>query len=642
MRKALKTALILTIIINSNFRIFGQELRGLQKNFVVGLAIENKIAEPDLVVQHDTLQLPFFEDFSDYGWLPLPQPFPKASKWSDTYAFINSEFADSMISIGVATLDAFDQFGVPYPIDSINKGHSDTLTSNFFNIDTTNKTPLYLSFFYQAGGKGNKPEVKDSLFVDFYTPQKGWLNSWQKKGGTEEHTFTQVIWPIPNNLLADNFRFRFRNRTSKDNENEDMQSNADQWHIDYIQLLRTNRPDTLTNLNDVTVMAPLLPSLLEFSSVPYPHLDMAQSSLERNKNPVMIRTYFPERTEQIRIERTHFSYDLINKKQIRIVGDDGGIANEMLPMETSIFNDVFSPGFSITPGVKSGKFEITTFFNASGVNQKTVNDTIKRREYYSDYYAYDDGSAEFGFGISGESQGQVFIAERFRILRKSINPDTLKGVYIFFNRTSDATSHTNIQFNICVWKNNGAKPGELLYQSDSLYSPDIKQDHINDFTRIELETPLLVSDTIFVGIRQENTEFVSIGYDINYNSLPNLYLKTSLNDWYNPASFPKGSVMIRPSFGIEDPYLDVHENSAISSFVVYPNPTGSQLNFTCPMQVGNDLIHIRIINIMGSTIIDTFTNNNSIDVSSLNTGMYMAVFSTNDGSKYSTVKFIKK
>lgn len=641
MRKVLKTILTLTIIISSYSGVFGQELRSLSQNHAIGMALTNSNADPQPFVQVDPISLPFFEDFSDYGALPLKYPFPKSSKWTDRYAFINSEFADSMISIGVATLDAFDSKGVPYPYDSTIKGYSDTLTSRIINIDENENTPLYFSFFYQAGGKGDIPEEKDKLYVDFYTPEDGWVNLWDTIGGKEEHSFTQIIFEVPDSMVADSLRFRFRNNTSNKNEIADKQSNADQWHLDYIRLNRTNQPDTLKNLNDVTVMAPLLPSLLEFNSVPYRHFGMAYNTLKRGYNPVTIRTYFPERIDPIRIERTHVSFDLVNNKQIRILGDDGGIANEMAPMETSYFQDVFPTGFSDISGIKSAKFEIKCFYSVSGIDQETINDTVKRQEIYADYYAYDDGSAEFGFGISGESQGQIYIAERFRIFRRSENPDTLKAIYIFFNRTTE-TSHADIEFNICVWKNNGAKPGELLYVSDSLHKPDVSQQYINDFTRIELEKPLLVSDTIFIGIKQETTEFINIGYDINYNSLSNLFLKTSLNDWYNPSSFTKGSLMIRPSFSEEVPYLGTHEIINKSAVIVYPNPTSELLNFILPEEMTAGLIHVKVIDITGATVFDSYIDNNSIDVSSLKTGLYLAIISSADEAIFSTVKFIKK
>ena len=52
----------------------------------------------------------FFEDFSDYQ----NKVFPRKEYWADNYAYINSTYADSMISLGVATLDALNEKGYPW------------------------------------------------------------------------------------------------------------------------------------------------------------------------------------------------------------------------------------------------------------------------------------------------------------------------------------------------------------------------------------------------------------------------------------------------------------------------------------------------------------------------------------------------
>jgi len=67
----------------------------------------------------DTLELPFFDDFS------ASYMYPDSSKWSDKYAYINNSCAKNPISIGVATLDALDQYGRIYatlPIGMSDKG----------------------------------------------------------------------------------------------------------------------------------------------------------------------------------------------------------------------------------------------------------------------------------------------------------------------------------------------------------------------------------------------------------------------------------------------------------------------------------------------------------------------------------------
>ena len=55
--------------------------------------------------QPDTLDLPFFDDFSRSG------PRPHSPLWIDDDAFVNSSYTLNPLTIGVATLDAIDAEG---------------------------------------------------------------------------------------------------------------------------------------------------------------------------------------------------------------------------------------------------------------------------------------------------------------------------------------------------------------------------------------------------------------------------------------------------------------------------------------------------------------------------------------------------
>jgi len=108
-------------------------------------------AKPFLKSYNQTVPIDsFFEDFSDYGTSTYPSP----SKWTDKSAYINSTFADSMISLGVATLDSYDQYGNPYKSLYSNNIPSDTLTSVGITFDGVFSDTVFLSFFYEAGGLG--------------------------------------------------------------------------------------------------------------------------------------------------------------------------------------------------------------------------------------------------------------------------------------------------------------------------------------------------------------------------------------------------------------------------------------------------------------------------------------------------------
>src|ERR1035437_8349519 len=114
----------------------------------------------------DTLTLPFLDDFSKEGICP------DSALWLDKDAFTNHTYPIAPPTLGVATLHGVGPSGKPYDITA-SAGSSfpaDTLTSkpihlNFFPYDS-----VYLSFFWQAQGRGNVPDKYDSLLLQFKNP----------------------------------------------------------------------------------------------------------------------------------------------------------------------------------------------------------------------------------------------------------------------------------------------------------------------------------------------------------------------------------------------------------------------------------------------------------------------------------------
>jgi hypothetical protein len=223
MLKQWKTIITIAIILTNITSSFGQKLSGLPYNH----AITNAISGGDKGYRKSTIDTinvdtEFFDDFSTYHY----SVFPRNNHWVDRYAYINSTYADSMISLGVATLDAFNENGYPYySIHSSKAVPSDTLTSQPFKFLNTLKDTTYFSFFYQAGGKGDLPEGlindipgeegKDSLLVDFFSVEE---NQWNKVfytlDNTDTHLFKHVVLKVDSIYLEDGFKFRFRNYTS--------------------------------------------------------------------------------------------------------------------------------------------------------------------------------------------------------------------------------------------------------------------------------------------------------------------------------------------------------------------------------------------------------------------------------------------
>jgi len=638
--KMLKKTLTLTIIFINILPSSGQIIRSLDFNHAVMEASEKKNVLTEKAISSDTIffEDEFFEDFSSYHY----EVFPKTEVWADQYACINSTYADSMISLGVATLDAYDQKGYPYYSSLKTITHGDTLTSQMFIFNDPSTDSLVFSFFYQCGGKVSGPEINDSLILDFFDANDSlWCKAFYLLGGEQMHAFKQVIIPIEDSLIQDGFRFRFRNYVSLALENipgEDYgkYSNADQWHLDYIQIKSVKDTAELKLINDMTIVKPLMSSLVGYTSVPYHHYALAANVIERKTMPISYRTIFPMQEEIISLVRYYSSYDILKNKQLRDLQYDENIA------PYAYFNEAefFTSGYTYDKNDSIAEIELMAVIQAQAIDQKLVNDTAKRKEIYHDHYAYDDGTAELGLGIAGEYQNLNRIAVLFRVYKQSNDPDNLEAILIYFNKSiNDYTSQS--EYKISIRKNDGIYPAsDTLYTSKG-YFPDYSV-RLNEFTRIELNRPVSLSDTFFIVIEQLDS-YLNIGYDINNDSRDKIFFYTNTGQgWQNSVSLPAGSLMIRPSFG---KYTLPHTGTKIidksDNLKIYPNPAKDILYLDLPEEYINSYT-IKIYNIMGVMLVNSCSERNSIDISGLDKGLYLLQLTSEDKKMNLTTKFIKE
>ena len=593
-----------------------------------------------------TLTLPFFEDFSSYHGEFLP----RADKWLDQQAFINTSFPDSCISIGVATLDAIDAYGNVYALTN-RLTPSDTLTSQPIDLFAAKGQGLYFAFFYQGGGKGDAPEAMDSLFLDFYQPSTGmWVTAWTKSG-EQMHTFRQVVIEIIDSLKESQFQFRFRNFTSMSPDEvigrRGALSNVDQWHIDYIEIKPADNIQEMAQLNDMMFIEPLMSPLINYESMPFDHLAAAGDYGFTNVNPIVIRTTYEE-TAIIETGRVHILDDILLDTNLLTEPDtSAGLINSIDGNAITSFTDDFNSGGRLRsdPQLEYWQFKTKSYIinKTAGLSNKLENDTAIRIDTYTDYYAYDDGIPEFGFGISGESAYGSKLAYRFMpSISIEKQSDTLTDIDIYFNKTrNDYTS--SLSFAIAVWDNKGSKPDKLLYASSTLYSPVFEDNEVG-FIRYPIDSLIIVSnqEPIYVGMIQYTDDFINIGYDVNRDTRDQMFIQTE-SEWYNPySSISAGSLMIRAVFGkshyqppkTEKPVTDV-------SLQLYPNPATEyiSLNQTINEQ-GNRAVYT-IYDLSGRVVKQGHYEGIPIPVANLQPGTYMLRLDNPETHRMQHASFVK-
>jgi hypothetical protein len=623
MTKFIKIGFLFTLIICCCFKGFNQEVIGLTENRIIKDQLNEYKSRKKSTQDTEPVRLPFFDDFS------TSMVFPDDDLWADRYAFINSSYPVNPVSIGVATLDAIDDEGNIYATDN-DITPSDTLTSNPIDLSEFKGTsqPVTFSFWYQAGGKGEKPEEKDSLVLEFFSAEDSvWTGTVWKAEIWPVDTFIQVILSVNDTLFQNGFRFRFRNYTTvSDNEvtqGRGALSNADQWHLDYIQLDNRSSEEH-TSINDISFIEPLRSTLRRYESVPWSHIDNVITDERLYTIPIFIRNSYERLNppnDSTTVTRQYYVRDLNKNSYFIEPYPDNGITEQFLNNSIIDRGDRFKPYYQQTEA-DIGLFEIAAYFR--NTEHYKGNDTVKRTEKFLDYYAYDDGSAEFGFGISGESSRGSLLAYRFKLYKT----DTLRAIDFYFNKTRNNFNATK-PFKICIWDNDKGLPGKLIYPENLDKSPVVYPDSaqgLNQFTRYSLDTLLIVSDTIFAGWQQTTEEFLNLGYDINNANKKNI-LTNLTGSWksFNNSPYIEGSLMIRLLFGTKELSSSLKKpiKNDEESLILYPNPASEFINIQYPFAFENYQLTVSIYDYLGKMVYLSTEFTPVINISGYKPGLYI-------------------
>lgn len=545
--------------------ILSQVVVFAQKDSLVDIGSNNKIIEQRRLQQNvstnryysdsnkkkASLSLPFLDDFSQYHF------YPDGSKWADVNVFINTNYAVNPISYGVATFDGLDSTGYPYNfINPTSYGIADYLTSKPIDL-TTVVDSVYLSFYYQPKGMGNQPEAKDSLRLEFFRKSDStWVRKWAVPGAALA-PFKLVMIPVDVQFQSDSFQFRFKNYAT-------LSGNVDHWNVDYVYL-NDNRTFSDTTLNDVALTRNYYNMLNGYSAMPWTHYMVDTLN---NMSSVINVEY---RNNHNSTYSVFYEYNVIT--------DNGaGAVIESYPTSTSFkpvngYSSLVEPQavyssplnnfyFPTDDTAKTKVFQLKNFFNISSgavTDFNIKNDTVVSYQVFSNYYSYDDGSAEAGYGIEGVG---AKLANQFTI-KKS---DTLVGIRIYFNPVT--YNHSNKSFKLKIWSS--LNPEVLIYEQVDYYNPIYS--FTNEFLNYNLTTPILLpAGTYYFGYENITSDFLTLGYDLNTNSKYNIFFNAE-GIWQN--SNYDGSLMLHPLFKYNDAIIGVDEVENEKSVIkIYPNPS---------------------------------------------------------------------
>ena len=634
---------------------FAQEmLVGLEFNPVVQDKYEEMSRFKDISSGLDTIPIvvPFFDDFRE------PTVFPSPERWIDHYAFVNSDIPVFPVNRGAVTLDAISDSGQMYPnaVPGPTTFLADHLTSRYIRLDSiftpvsrslTPADSVYLSFWYQPEGRGKPPHTADSLSLRFLVKpawdsisptdtthfEEVWQEIWRTEGmsldtfyiNNNNLYFVQVMIPIVDSQYFKNtFRFQFYNYVSLASSSEpSWQSNCSQWNLDNIYL-DINRSESDTLKPEITFIERPPSMLKNYASMPFPQY----TDNPTNEMADTLDLFMSNR--DLENHNSTYGYSM---KDVNGTWQNNYSGGEYVMKPFYSFGYVTYAPFAHPLVLQL--FPISTADSAlylithqvQSIDGSMLGDTMHAYQRFYNYYAYDDGTPDAGYGLTPAGS---LLAYRFKLNK---TPDTLRAIQFFFNQT---LSKNNVQlFYLRVWNDANGKPYQVLY--DTLVFPRFA-DSLNKFVTYHLDPPVRVSNTFYVGWEQTTDDNLNLGYDRYNNSRDQILFNVS-GEWITSAF--SGSLMIRPILGKPIPLGVAENHKEPVKLKVYPNPaSGEFVQIDLPSELDRtDIYTVRLINLFSQEVIrEPFSGR--VNVSGCSPGIYIITLSGSSGQVVATAKVV--
>lgn len=590
------------------------------------------VTPPSRSREASVLTLPFYDDFSS------SKIYPDSTRWADYNVYVNAGFPLNPVTRNGATFDVLDAQGRVYDYAISNPFIAEYLTSNAIRLDSifdpephalTPNDSLVFSFFYQPQGNGNAPEAQDSLVLEFGLPNGMdtiWHHVWSTPGKTlakflqenDSVYFKQVMIPITDTaFFKREFCFRFYNYASiANNSLPSARGNEDNWNIDCIYL-NYGRSNNDPSYPKVSFTGETPSFLSRYSSMPYRHYRANPTANIKEKFLVKISN-LDNQPHQL----THrYTVDQVDGNQHYDYTSHRTI--NALPMTYSQPDSAsVAQLFSLDYDRDSTSYIIRQYISDSTCIPPMVDSMVFKQGFYN-YFAYDNGVPELGFGVE-PSPGGAF-AVRFELNEV----DTVRGVQILFNRTLNDAN--NQYFDIVVWKDNNGKPGDEVYRLAN--RKPIWDEQLYKFAYYKFDQRVRLTGVFYVGIVQQGTGLLNVGFDTSKDNSRYNFINVT-GSWQQSSK--AGSIMIRPVVGAGY-YIGIGETPASDQVNVYPNPANDVIHIT-GISDGTSITMYDITGrqVMTSSFID------EISTRQLRDGLYLLRITTANGDVVNKKIMVRK
>lgn len=498
-------------------------------------------------------QIPFWDDFST-GIDTL--------KWIVQGSCYTETIGLNAPSIGMILLDGVDVNGKPYSFSIQDQGESDYLISKPFDLTSipeVEKESLFLSFFWQAGGRAELPDENDRLSFEILNEEGNWVPIWRKQGGdfANRDKFSQEIIRILPQWQHAGFQFRFVSDGRKSGP-------FDSWLIDYVYL-NTGRTETNLTYPDRSLTRINNLRLGDFGAFP-------QALLEGNQPPnwsfiqnefLNLENRFRAMEYSITIEETDTG--LIIPINTNTPFNPVPNALERRIFQSREFSELAVPKnettLKITTTLTSGDKPLfvvnqgdTTFFE--NVNFRD-NDSVSTYFPLLDFFSYDNGSADYAAGIN---QRSGMLAVKY----DSPAEVYIKGISVNFTNPNQVDQAIDVM----IWKELERDP--IFARQELIASPAAGE----DFLYFLLDTNIRVSGEFYIGYTQFTDDFIHVGLDKTNDQGDKIFYNVA-GAWAQNEEVA-GSLMIRPHVSLAAPFAESEVPG--NSLRIYPNPSQGILN----------------------------------------------------------------
>ena len=526
--------------------------------------------------QSVTLTLPFWDDFSftetNYSRTNTTAGYPNDSLWENSSnVWIRTGVAIDAPTINVAHLDGLDSIGNPYATDPQENGIRDVLTSHYIDLSAGQVSPaergsVYLSFFYQWKGNGEAPDKLDNFRVEFKDKDSVWITAATIVPSSRFQTgifYDTLIAVTGDDFFHDEFAFRFVSYGRRSGP-------FDAWNLDYIYLDK-GRNNNDSSFPDGALASPAGPLFGDYFSVPYSHFRETMTPVgdvnidvlnlrtnQTNPDPYTYRTTGTfvnwVEGEPIMTEVLLTSSDRPVRPGNPLLGPMERYTIETLPEDRPDPADTIQ--FRNMADSVHVKLNFLLLSNDDGIYQS--NDTVNSHYYLKDYYAYDDGTAEYAVSVN-DNDDQVAVG--FKIVKPGT--DRLVAFDVYIPRYVVSGFQTGDFF---VMTAENEQPKEVV----SAVTQVIRRTPRDQFQRVYLSNPVMVEDYFFIGWKGSFTSVLYVGKDSDTDASSKIWINPS-GGWA-PNITVTGTLMIRPVFG-EPGVVVGNEKESTTAFDVYPNPS---------------------------------------------------------------------